>query len=833
MNVCGNATIHGDLTVDGRIINPCLDLQIFTPAPSTDEVYDQFLLLSEFDGPKVAEDLAMQYVADAEHEPAPRLPGVFGYLSDGTLSLNGGELYNEHVTSVLFRVHGPDDSQVIDLPPQVILEQTKAVSDYMTERGMQIPPPDTFDSNKFQFNFRSSTTQNPIPSWIINFYFHFADGSNGENGGIPDAVDFIGMSEKPFPEFPDFASFSAPKGVAPYEADPEQRLDRFLYPLRVPLTSDCVEFGKRERCNKSAAFYNDITKQITISVRDIDFLSFRSTQWPLNFPPVQFTTLEYRMQGFQGKFQLTKRDRNNQLVVASFADASYLLQVSATVDVACTEFWGARDPQLQDLSFSVPYNTNMGVYSGIVASRINGGTPALDIYDVSPGFYNANVNAVDPMLTLSCHCGGGTQEYEMGDNPNTTTVEKLSAPSRMYWFDTDEWDQFDVQLTKEFFDTPPMPEQVALFPRVTPTIIANVIANTQAHEYVHNMQLGQGVIGNIDAESQAVGMEFDTAINQGDYYTGRGSAQARFVAFSTRGLWALLESESDNQWRGQGVYFGTYGHGMFWYWLKQRYDPLYQAMRRSRDIMATTWQTFQAQIEKLPQNLVFYGGTNRLSVKQALQELNGLDLSLVYRDFAIVLSLLRNNGSIPAQWRTYFPLWMAQRAYPDARKVSAISSSAVQFWWEEFDKNINPSPASLNVSNPLIAPGGRYPTFMLQLAGPSVVEMTVQDLSSNIFVVNRETVSTVKVNNTKGRIVVTMHLFISNIPDVNGTFIVQGPFELAEGGDHTFRVADFVGAGLLRLVVSNISITDFGGINNVIIDPSIDRITGIATITAA
>ena len=79
-----------------------------------------------------------------------------------------------------------------------------------------------------------------------------------------------------------------------------------------------------------------------------------------------------------------------------------------------------------------------------------------------------------------------------------------------------------------------------------------------------------------------------------------------------------------------------------------------------------------------------------------------------------------------------------------------------------------------------------------------------------------------------------MHQFTpTEGPDFGGTFTSQGPFELADGETQTFNVRNFTDVGLIRLVVSNVAITDFGGINNVIIDSDIDRISGRAIITTA
>ena len=813
---------------------PCLLLDRYDPPPPTDEVYDQYMLTTQFDlGAPVAEDLALQVILRRTHPLAERLSGVFGYEPDGTLSepLNAGKLYNDHVTETKWVVHGVDPSQRLDLDPEVVLDITGPISDHFSSRGFQLAPPDTFESNERQFNFRSNITQTGFvgtPVWLINISFHFGES----NPNVPSAVDLVGLSQTEFPGTP-FGQ-AGYKGVAPYENDPEKRDSRFNYPIRIPLTTDCEEFNHWQRQRKASAFLNLTTNQVTITARNMNYVPFFDDRWPLALPPVEFTTLEYRMKGFNGKFQFVKRDRANQLVSSNVNQAEYFIQVSETVEVGCTELYAARDPPLLDLSYTIN-RTTAGFYSGAVISRINGGSPDYDIYVYQAlPFGGGASDPIDPQITLSCHCGSG-KSFETGDNSNTILLERLSKPSNLKLLDSTDWFPLDRLLSEDFFLNPPLPEDIDNFPPAVESSLELILANIMTHEYMHSTQHASGIIVSIDSEGQAVGMEFDPRINHGDYFTGRTFDQARFISLTVRGLWPLLESESDNN-NLTGVWFGTYGGGLWWYWLMRKYDPEHQVMRRTNDIMATKWQVFQEQIEKLDQNWLFYGGANRLSAQQALLELHGLDFSEIYPDFAISLSLLRNNQSIPEQWRSEFPFWMAQPDYSYAIDVAGLTPE-VAFWWHEFDNNINPYPASQRVSSPVIAPGGRFPTFLIQLDGSTLgipYIMAVEDLSSNIFVVDPTTIEIVTVENELGRITVTMHQFTpTEGPDFGGTFTSQGPFELADGETQTFNVRNFTDVGLIRLVVSNVAITDFGGINNVIIDSDIDRISGRAIITTA
>jgi len=158
--------------------------------------------------------------------------------------------------------------------------------------------------------------------------------------------------------------------------------------------------------------------------------------------------------------------------------------------------------------------------------------------------------------------------------------------------------------------------------------------------------------------------------------------------------------------------------------------------------------------------------------------------------------------------------------FSGAKRTTAFDLAL--YWWSEFDQNANPSTSAQQIG---------YDTILPQLPLGAPMNIDLNDLSSNIFVVDKDNVNSVKITNNKGRIVVTMHQYTANDPDINGTFTIQGPYELAEGDHKTFNVGDFANDGLVRFVVSNVSVTDFGSdVANVISDPSIDRVTGKATV---
>ena len=811
---------------------PCIELERPTPAPPSQDVYDQHFLLGGLD--RVLFRPVMEEIFEVSHSLSQRLPGVFGYLPDGTFSLDGGDLYEPHVESVDFIVHGPDLSQVADIAVTDMVAVTELTARWFTERGFQLAPPDTYEQNADHYNFRSDPAgdiQAP-PVWVIDIAFHYAD----EEASTPSHLDLVALSQDQWQPDPDIntAMANAAKGIAPFEDDLENNRDqRFAYPLRIPIVTDCRDFNRQTKRNRPVAYYDNITQQITIDVRNQNFLSFLNEAFPSQFPPPEYSRWEHRMHGFSGKFQLTKRDNSNQLIPTNFAGATLLLQTSEEIIVKTSNFIGARgDTAPLDRSYVVNYRNEQGQYSGVVAPLVNGGSDAFDIYLIQPGFTNATSRQIESFITWSST--RGDRDYAIGDNSNTILKEYLGTPTSYLLFDTNDWLLDDVLLTVEFFANPPLPEDVASFPPALPTTPFAVLASTNNHEYLHSVQQGLGLYPSIDAEAQATGVELDPSINQGDYFTGRTRSWARFIVLHSRGKWPLLKT--DSEFAGFFNTF-TYGQGIWWQWLAKLYDENYQVMRRTNDIMATVWGPLHVQIVPLLQTGLFYGGANRLSVQQALEDLNLPSLSELYRDFAISTALLRNNGSIPIEYRAQFPFWMAQPAYPDAGTVTFFAHQPVRHWWHEFDTNLVPSPASRFAVSPAVDPDARFNSFQIPLMVGPAFELEFEDLTSYIYFVNRANVDTVVVQSTLGRIIVTMLQFTPNVPDINGTFEIEGPtgkpIELEIGESHSFTVANFDGAGLIRLVISNVSVTDFGGINNLLLNSAIDRITGRATVTAS
>ncbi len=799
--------------------NICQD---FCPVPPTDEIYNQYQLVSGDDS--VNRDFIMEVVEDESYPLSERKSGIYGYdpVTPTVPIIDGGELYSDSLSSVDIRIHEPNQNDVIAVTVDDIKNTFVEIAEFFTSRGLQIPGPDTFPINENSYNFRdwSGTFK------MINIKFHYENEKP-----IPSGLDLVAFNTN---IRQDGYIYVGPTG---YEEDLINNRDvRFAYPLRVPLTQDKKLYCRRKKCGKPIAFYDKITQQISIKVKCIDFLTFSNPELIVSSDPIVKSLVEFRMKGFEGKFQLTKRSsRNNDLISSNFEDAEILVQVSDKVNVKCSGFIQTKGP-VEDLSYDIEYRNENGNYSGCILALMNGGSSDLDIFSYSIGGPGAFATTIDSFLT---------QGENIGDNTNTLLTEVSGSPSSNTIFDTGLWilaqkRPGNLAVSVDFINNPPVPENITSYPIVETPSVTDAIRGVLGHEYVHNVQQGMGIVSYM-TEGEALGIELDTDINFGIIGSNRPNDYVQYITNVVRGKLPLLSPE--NVVDDLGIR-GTYGEGIWWNWFMKNYDPYHQVMRRTNDIIATNSDLQSLKLTDTNLDTYSYGAISRLAFKQALNELNSLDVSDVYRDWVISLSLLRNNTSISDSNPLYastFPYWVYQDGYPlspsgvpflppllPGNVLLAFASTAIfgnpgsSTWWAQLDQNANPN-TSTGTSG--------FDTAFPQLGTNFNELLELEDLSSVVYVVDKAN-SEVSVKNTQGKIVVTMHQFTSDgTPNTPGVFNIQGPFELALNATKTFDLTDFSDGGLIRLVVSNVAVTDFVGINN-ILKTGVNRITGQAEVTS-
>jgi hypothetical protein len=145
---------------------------------------------------------------------------------------------------------------------------------------------------------------------------------------------------------------------------------------------------------------------------------------------------------------------------------------------------------------------------------------------------------------------------------------------------------------------------------------------------------------------------------------------------------------------------------------------------------------------------------------------------------------------------------MQQPAYRDSL-ITADGSIANQYWWYNVDNNFTGS----------ILPQWTFRNLTRTFR--------FEDLSNLTFCLSNSQITQIMLTNvvnpdniTYGKIYVVMHQY-NKTTTTTRQVLIQGPFELAPNQSHIFNISEFNIGGLIRFVMINDSITDFGGTNGI------------------
>jgi hypothetical protein len=774
LTVEGDVQVDGDLCVDGKIKNVCLDLDKYCPPAPTEDVYEQYDIFNSNMFLEHFEDFVLPV---PERLVDPEFP-VYGYDESGNVVLDGGKVYNDQFTEFNVKFHSVDlnDTKALDIPQsKVNFENT---FNFLAERGIQIPYKD-LDENS---TFKNILFNSQGPS-LISVQF-------AEDGSY---LDLIAVAE-----------FRG-AGIGQFGDSTTQR----YVPLRIPITEDCLEYTQKLGV-EPIAYYNLLLNQLSIDVPDTtEFITVDGNLWL--FVPFVEATGNITMNGFHGKFGLYRRNKKNELIRGYFDNLDVLLQISKTINFKTVIDYSPY------LYLSDDFTINMytgGEYTGIIIPKINGGSSSLDINNCGIPSDNAVVQLNDPFIYPETMIG--LELFSEGDNPNTVPIETFASPSRMTMFaDLSDNPLWGVN----FINNPPIPEDMNITPE--PTYV-NSYSRVMAHEFLHNIQFGVASPFLLNAEGTCVGLEMLTNISNGTLSQYRPPRFCQYVAAMARGLplGSGRPSPVDED----------YGSGLLWNQLFRTADKNLQGFRRALDLLPTYEKSLRDNFTAII-NVTFenfstpsYKGALRLSLQQAYNEILSKDLAEVYRDFMITMSILRNNNSVPEKYRTAFPHWLCSAENP--YNADASSDPDYTQWWDNLNENtVNPG---LGVEP-------------LQQLGEEEKDVVVEDLSSNVFVLDG-TLNEVQIDVTAGTWSATVVQFTQNVPDKNGTFMqlpsVGNTVTLNAGDTHTFDLTALTGAGLKRLILSNLTITDwetvlptFGSSINIFAPNVLDVNTGVAKVT--
>lgn len=440
-------------------------------------------------------------------------------------------------------------------------------------------------------------------------------------------------------------------------------------------------------------------------------------------------------------------------------------------------------------------------YTGMVCPLLNGGNSKYDVYLFPYPDYNAAAAGLDPLQPPFLGDYKDPDEIKARSQPPVVVQQSYWMVSSMILWDYD-WTNIILMLPISFLSgNTYYPETLDISPIPAPSTSQQAFQSITAHEFTHQWQFSSGLLGisPFGVEGTAMGIEMDTKISAGGFTPFRAGRITTIIIPLVRGTVTMMSNDSQTN---------TYGLGIFWEYIRSQFDFNNQAMRRMMDIMTseTAEPLFKANgFPWLRSVRVINNSGGNVALKQSFQELFSKDIRDVWHDFSISLTLLRNNESIPAKYRSYWPYWIYNTSYPGYPELvdSLNTTFGVEFanWWEIFDTN-SPIPASwgTNIGESVI------PKL------PTSVTKNVKNLMTVSYTVPNNT-NQVTITITKGEWRLTLLQFTSDGTPV-GNFIIDGPHTIVENGVHVFNVASHVPAftaqGSIRLVCSNVSFSGTG-----------------------
>ena len=803
-------------------VAPVQELIVTPLFPSqTQAIYHGFLN-DEPSGTKILEVIKDFQIGIKCIVPGTELyPGapVYGYECDHfTLDLNGGrkKSYNKEFKKFLLRYHGArlgesvtfdDGSEVVMVSngPKQVHDNYKAIVSFFAQRGFPLQAGDKPSVYDGYF----------VSSWSSGFFF----GPNLKK----ILMKFLFASEcDSTPIALDFLTTNANGGLFdPLEIDPSAYENFHSYPMRIPITTDyCGEF---QNSTGPIAFYDCSTQAITIRIPENDigyYYGFGYLQFPTFNPPVNIDQKWYTL-AFDGTFRLLKRNKQNLLVPSSPRDIDVMVQSSPTITIVSRTVNNASTPNPVNVDLVEVIDLNSPdwpYYVGITMVKYNGGSNAFDCYNLEGGL-NAITLEEDTFTLINNENQQGVP-FPDGDNTSSSVVEKLSQPRSITAYVNEDWPSISLQFDPIFLAGQTYPEQIATLPAPVTASYTDLWQATFAHEFAHACQSASGSIGIPGAEALSVSIEMDPRITPNVIFMFRPVRWIEAAQSIYDGLFGPVRLSR------QGP---NHGVSMFWNYMQRYFDYNHQVNRRTMDILGTvTWGPL-AVANGIPYAFITPLNNNTggdLALAQALQEIHGKDLRDVWTDFSIASALIRDNTSIPEQYRLTFPYWIFQSAYPGRPQIEAgltVLGQAVTFasWWDYFNTN---------AVTPLNWIGTPHRGAVFTRILPANVTRSLQAFRSLVYVVP-STYTTITATAVTGEWRVALVQFTSDGTQV-GTFKQAGPFTI-NGGDpaRVFNIPSygFTPTGIIKLVAVQVKVQSLGGLNDYY---SVEPIPGSITIVS-
>lgn len=628
-----------------------------------------------------------------------------------------------------------------------------------------------------------------------------SSSSHSDHGTTPSYVDLHASSN-----FNNRSYFN----LDVYESNKKKFKKGYGYPTRIPVTSNFCDYEKN--LNRSPiAFYDKDKRVLTVHVPSTDKAKYFLTERVVNVgnPNMDVNYVEH-LAGFDGSFKTFRQDSFGNLVSCKLEDTEVFAQVSDTVKIRSRVVnLLNNNPSPVFLESETPIrdfvlDPSLASYTGVVANLMNGGSKAYDTYAIPVPFINAYEASIDPIDIPDQEQMG--HDYASGDNPVTKVHESLSGTSTITLYDTADWALIGVNLPIDVLrGVISYPENVSTTAVAAPATSTEQLISVHAHEFTHQAHNASGAIQFLPTEGMSVGIELDYHVSANTFAPFRSGAFTQRMIRTLRGEFSPMRPDA----------FGlsTYGMGVWWKYLQDQFDFNNQAMRRAADILASETLGPLLKENQVPDQYATFpvnsaGGNAALD--QALKELFNKNLKDVWNDYCIALTMIRNNTSIPAQWRHYFPYWIYNTEYSGYPQIvnamAPLGNTQFANFWEVMDEN-GTIPA--NYSTPYTGQ-----TFIRTL--PSHFDVQANPLRAYAFNVTRPSdngPSSINVSVPYGEWKVTLVQFTSDGTQ-QGSFIADGPHTVTSNDSIVFDMANhspaFSQTGNIRLICVNTTFDSTG-----------------------
>ena len=767
---------------------------------------------------EIVQDFTIPFKPTTSLQKADYRTPVYGYNKDGSLDTTGGmkKTYNSNFTEFYLRYHGaleakypsgdPQDPifslPLVTLTPEGVKEIYGNSIPYFVERGFEIQGSDIYKefTNQYIWSYTSGQSNGAYVAMRLIYEDSSSDSSStdssssSESSALPSYVD-LHASRNPLPG--QYFNLNV------YESNPKKFVNGDGYPTRIPITTNFCDFEKQ--LNRSPiAFYDKSQNVLTVHVPTTDEAKYLLTKRVVDVgnPLMNVNYIEH-LAGFDGSFKTFRRDQDGMLVACPLSDTEVFAQVSEDVTIRSrvdnllessqsTQFFEFANP-IRDYVI----DSSLLSYTGAVANRMNGGTKAFDTFAEPVPFINAYEASIDPIDIPEQEVNG--RRYARGDNPTTKIHESFSSVSTITLWDNDAWGVLGLNLPLGVLKgTVCFPENVSITAIPETATAEQQLKSVQAHEYTHQTQNASGVLQFLPYEGMAVGIELDYHVASNTFAPFRAGAITQRMIRTLRGEFSPMRPDA----------FGlsTYGMGIWWKFVQDQFDFNNQVMRRTLDVLTHDTLGPLLKTYKVPDQFATFpvnsaGGNAALD--QAMHDLFNKNLKDVWNDYIIGLTMIRNNTSIPAKWRFYFPFWIYNTEYSGYSQIfdamAALGNPQFANFWEVMNEN-GTIPANYNTPY-------TGETFIRTL--PTHFDVQASPFRAYAFNVKQPTSGgpqTINVSVPYGEWKVTLVQFTSDGTEV-GSFIADGPHTVTSGGSVSFNVANhspaFSSTGNIRLICVN------------------------------